>query len=157
MAKIEESVYLSYSQFCVFMSSLDQPYNDWSDRSYTQGFSWRVGSVSFRAIVDQGDHKVNIFLNEEEPALGTEVVRAFRVPFIIKDKNIEVGSISDAIPLEIPEGEYILRVEFVSPSSDGLYEINVRFNKGVCDFEVLRADAEINDQDEFDINAAPAT
>lgn len=79
------------------------------------------------------------------------------MPFIIKDKNIEIGSISDAISLELPRGDYVLRVEFVSPSSNGLYEVNVRFNKGVCDFEILRADAEINDQDEFDINAAPAT
>lgn len=157
MAKIEANVYLSYSQFCVFLSSLDQPYNDWSGRSYAQGFSWRLGSVSFRALVEEGDHKVSVFLNEEEPALSAEVVRAFKVPFVIKGKNIEIGSISDAISLELPRGDYILRVEFVSPSSNGLYEVNVRFNKGVCDFEILRADAEINDQDEFDINAASAT
>jgi hypothetical protein len=157
MAKFEKILYLSYSQFCVFLSSLDQPYNDWSDRNYTQGFSWRLGSVSFRTLVDEGEHKVNIYINEGEPALSSEVVRAFRVPFIIKDRNIEVGSITDAISLELPEGDYILRVEFVSLSSDGLYEVNARFNKGVCEFEVLRADAEINVRDEFDINAVPAT
>lgn len=64
MARFEEVLYLPYSKFCVFLSSLDQPYNDWSDRSYTQGFSWRAGSVSFRALVDEGDHKVNLFINE---------------------------------------------------------------------------------------------
>lgn len=46
MAGFRESIYLSYSQFCVFLSSLDQPYNDWSDRSYAQGFAWRLDRKS---------------------------------------------------------------------------------------------------------------
>lgn len=37
-----------------------------------------------------------------------------------------------------------------------MYEINVHLNLGDCDFEVLRADAEIDEQDEFDIDAVPA-
>ncbi|WP_204127243.1 competence protein ComJ [Pseudomonas ogarae] len=157
MARFEESVYLSYSQFCVFLSSLDQPYNDWSDRSYAQGFSWRVGSASFRALTEDGVHKVNIFINEEKSVLGTEVVRAFRVPFAVKGKSVEIGSISDTVSLELSEGDYALSVEFIDPSLNGVNEINVRLNKGSCDFDVLRADAEINDQGGFDVNAKPAS
>ncbi|WP_024677617.1 competence protein ComJ [Pseudomonas syringae] len=157
MAIFEENVYLSYSQLCVFLSSLDQPYNDWSDLSYAQGFSWRVGSASFRLLVEEGDHKVNIFINEEVPLLMPGVVRAFMVPFTVKGKNIEIGSISDAIHLELPEGDYALCVEFFSPVLNGVNEVNIRFNKGSCGFEILRADTEISDRDDFDINANPAT
>jgi len=157
MAKFEVNVYLSYSQFCVFLSSLDQPYNDWSDRSYTQGFSWRVGSASFRSLVDEGDHKIDLFINEEVPKLSADVVRAFKVPFTVNNRNIEVGSISDVLSLELVDGDYALQVEFVSPHANGLYEIKVRLNKGRCDFEILKADAEINEQGDFDINATPAS
>ncbi|KAA0945251.1 MULTISPECIES: competence protein ComJ [unclassified Pseudomonas] len=157
MARFEEGAYVSYSQICVFLSSLDHPYNDWSDRSYSQGFAWRVGSASFKTLVDEGDHKINLFINEEKPPLSAGVVRAFRVPFTVKDKNVEIGSLSDVIPLELPEGNYALQVEFISPSLDGVCEINVRLNKGACGFEVLRADAEINGQDDFDLDAVPAT
>ncbi len=97
---------MSYSQFCVFLSSLEQPYNDWNDRSFAQGFAWRLGSVSFRALIDQGNHIINFFVNEQAPAISAEVVRAFKVPFTVKDRNIEVGSISDSAPLELPEGDY---------------------------------------------------
>ncbi|UVL09288.1 competence protein ComJ [Pseudomonas rhodesiae] len=88
MARFRESIYLSYSQFCVFLSSLDQPYNDWSDRSYAQGFAWRLGSVSFRALIDEGDHIIRFFINEQVPAISAAVVRAFKVPFSVIDRNI---------------------------------------------------------------------
>jgi hypothetical protein len=156
MARFNESIYLSYSQFCVFLSSLDQPYNDWSDRSFAQGFAWRLGSVSFRALVDEGDHIINFFVNEQVPAMSAEVVRAFKVPFTVRDRNIEVGSISDSVPLELREGDYSLQVEFIMPSSSGAHAINVRLNLESCDFKVLRADSEIDGQGEFDINAVPA-
>ncbi|WP_395609734.1 competence protein ComJ [Pseudomonas sp. B22129] len=157
MAKFEESIYLSYSQLCVFLSSLDEPYNDWSDQSFRQGFSWRIGSVSFRALVDEGDHKMNLFVNEEVSELSADVVRAFKVPFAVKEKNIEIGSVSDVIPLEIPDGDYTLQVEFISPPSNGVHEINIRLNRGVCGFEVLKADGEVSDDNCFDVGALPAT
>ncbi|MDQ0651389.1 competence protein ComJ [Pseudomonas cedrina] len=156
MARFKKSIYLSYSQFCVFLSSLEQPYNDWNDRSFAQGFAWRLGSVSFRALIDQGNHIINFFVNEQAPAISAEVVRAFKVPFTVKDRNIEVGSISDSAPLELPEGDYSLQVEFIRPSSSGVHAINVRLNLGRCDFEVLKADSEIDEQGDFEITAAPA-
>ncbi|TLX58760.1 hypothetical protein DN824_09235 [Stutzerimonas nosocomialis] len=157
MVKFVEGFYLSYAQFCVFQSSLDQPYNDWSDRSYTQGFAWRVGSVSFRALVEEGYHKVNIFIGEGEPELTSEVVRAIKVPFTVKGGNIEIGSISDTIPLELPDGDYAIRVEFISSLVDEAHEINIRLNKGCCAFELVKADAEIVTQGDYDVKAMPAT
>lgn len=107
-------------------------------------------------MVDGGYHIISLFINEQVPAISADVVRAFKVPFSVIDRNIEVGSISSTVPLELPEGDYSLQVEFIRPSSSGAYEINVHLNLGGCDFEVLRADAEIDAQGEFDIGAVPA-
>ena len=63
MAKLVLKINLSYSQLCIFLSSLAQPFNDWSDRHFTQGFSWRNGSVSFKSIAESGEHKINLFVD----------------------------------------------------------------------------------------------
>lgn len=107
-------------------------------------------------MIGEGDNIISFFINEQVPAISAAVVRAFKVPFSVIDRNIEVGSISSTVPLELPEGDYSLQVEFIRPSSSGVYEINVHLNLGGCDFEVLRADADINEQGEFDIDAVPA-
>ncbi|AMK76516.1 MULTISPECIES: competence protein ComJ [Methylomonas] len=157
MSKLGLNIYLSYSQLCIFASSLAQPFNDWSDRNYSQGFSWRPGSVSFRALFADGDHKVNLFINEPIQKLGTECIRAFRVPFESFDGKIEIGSISDLSPLEIPAGKYSLQVEFLNHAEGGVPEINIRFNEGETDFEIIRADVDIELSNEFDLIARPAT
>src|SRR5690554_3017827 len=132
MAKLVLQIYLSYSQLCVFLSSLAQPFNDWSDRNYSQGFTWRDGSTSFRALLEDGEHQVNLFINEPVPELSPNVVRAFKVPFETPDGNIEIASISDSTPLEIPVGKYSLQVEFLAIAENKLPEINIRLNKGSC-------------------------
>jgi hypothetical protein len=156
MAKAEIKIYLSYSQLCIFLSSLGNPFNDWSERNFSQGFSWRPGSVSFRALAEDGDHQVNVFIKEQVPSLPTNCVRAFKVPFETKDGNIEIASISDSAQLEIPPGKYILRVEFLKYVAESLPKINVRFNRGVSGFEVMRADSELDISSEFDLMAQPA-
>jgi hypothetical protein len=100
MAKLVFQIYLSYSQLCVFLSSHAQPFNDWSDRNYSQGFAWRDGSTSFRALLEDGDHQVYLFIDEPVPELDPNIVRAFKVPFETSDGNIEIASISDSTPLE---------------------------------------------------------
>ncbi|TNF78800.1 hypothetical protein FGE05_28170 [Pseudomonas sp. ICMP22404] len=157
MAKLAADLYLSYSQLCIFISSLSHPYNDWSDRNYSQGFSWRAGSVSFRALVEEGEHKIAIFIEEAVPEIDSDVVRAFRVPFDVSDNNVELASISHSVPLELPIGLYILQVEFCGAGGEGIPRINVRLNKGVTSFLILKADAEIEREGDFDLEALPAT
>ncbi|MGD8619977.1 MAG: competence protein ComJ [Gammaproteobacteria bacterium] len=157
MAKFVLRTYLSYSQLCVFLSSLTQPFNYWSDRNYSQGFSWRNGSASFKTLEEDGDHQINLFINEPVPDLSPNVIRAFKVPFETQDGKIEIASISDSTPLEIPSGVYALQVEFLAVEDGMLPEVNVRLNKGVTDFFVLRADDEIEVDGELDLKAVPAT
>lgn len=157
MAKLVLQIYLSYSQLCVFLSSLANPFNDWSDRNFSQGFSWRDGSASFRALLEDGDHQINLFIDEPVPEMASNVFRAFKVPFDTKDGNIEIASISDSTPLEIPPGQYSLQVEFLAVEENRMPEVNVRLNKGSCGFELLKADDQILIEGELDINANAAT
>ncbi|MEM7418713.1 competence protein ComJ [Alteromonas sp. McT4-15] len=157
MANLVLQMYLSYSQICIFLSSLSQPFNDWSDRNVTQGFSWRDGSASFRALTDEGDHKINLFINEPIPDIEDHVVRAFKVPFETLDGNIEIASISDSTPLEISPGKYSLQVEFLQFDDGDMPEINIRLNKVQTDFVILKADEELILDEDLDLEAVPAT
>lgn len=82
MPIVNFELYLSYSQLCIFSSSLDNPFNDWSDRSVSQGFAWRESSASFRSINESGSCRVNMYVEEVVPDLDQDVCRAFRVPFL---------------------------------------------------------------------------
>lgn len=157
MANLVLQIYISYSQICIFLSSLSQPFNDWSDRNFTQGFSWRDGSASFRALTDEGDHKINLFINEPIPDISDSVVRAFKVPFETPDGNIEIASISDSTPLEVAPGKYSLQVEFLQFNDGDMPEVNVRLNKGDADFVILKADEELILKEDLDLEAVPAT
>lgn len=156
MKKFSLKIYLSYSQICIFESSLSNPFNNWSDKSFNQGFSWRDRSVSFRTLLEEGNHLITIFINEPIPELDEDVVRAFKVPLDTSDGNIEIASISDSIPLKIPEGKYVLQIEFLTVSQNKNPEVNIRLNKGETSFLILKADNEIYVDEGFDINSPPA-
>jgi hypothetical protein len=156
MASLTRKLYLSYSQLCVFLTSLDHPFNYWSDRNYSQGFAWRRGSASFRALVEDGDHQINIFINEAVPAISENCVRCFLVPFDASDGNIEIASISDSIALQIPSGDYALQVEFISVIEGVIPEVNVRLNIGSYGYAILKADDMITIEGDYDLMAEPA-
>lgn len=156
MSTANFALHVSHAQICIFESSLDQPFNDWSDKSFSQGFAWRPGSASFRTVLDDGRHLVSLFLNEEVPPLDENCIRAFRVPFEALEGNVEVASVSDSTPLSIPSGSYALQVEMLEPL-DGQAKVNVRLTTGASDFKVLRSDPDLNVPDELDLLALPAS
>jgi hypothetical protein len=156
MTKLAIQLNISYSQICIFRTSLQEPFNDWSDRNCEQGFSWRPGSASFRSLIEAGDHQVNIFINESVPELSENCVRAIRVPFNANDVNIEIASISDSKVLQMVPGDYALQVEFLELIQDTIPEINIRLNKGKSDFVILKADAEIVLTSDFELHSQPA-
>ena len=156
MAKLTIQLYLSYSQICVFQDTLSQPFNAWSDRNVSQGFSWRPSSVSFRSLVDDGEHKVNLFVNEPIHEVNMNVSRAFRVPFETSTGNIEIASISDLFSLEISPGKYLLQIEFFDIKDESMPEINIRFNQGESEFYILKADDDITVEGDLDLMSEPA-
>ena len=72
-------LYASYAQVAIFLSSLEQPFNNWTDRHVAQGFAWREGSVSF-AVTDGGDCFVEILLNDDQSSIVSETIREIWVP-----------------------------------------------------------------------------
>ncbi|WP_312239072.1 competence protein ComJ [Stenotrophomonas sp.] len=155
MSIFQFELYVSYSQLCVFSKGMETPFNDWSDRNISQGFSWRSSSVSFMTILDEGKCEVKMFVDEPITDLGVDVVRAFRVPFSTSNGGVEIASISDGVPIELSPGSYALQVEFLKTDHETQYA-NIRLNKGPGNFEVIRADAGIEPAGELDISGAPA-
>lgn len=148
---------VSYSQLAVFWSSLAQPFNDWTQRHVEQGFSWRPGSVSFKTLVETGLHRVQVDVVDRLGAISEGAVRVIDVPFEVPaDGNIDIASISDAVPLSLPAGLYSLRCEFFS---DALEMRQVRLVFAKADepkFSVVRADDELVLERELLTTAEPA-
>ncbi|ERF85425.1 hypothetical protein JQ559_00985 [Bradyrhizobium viridifuturi] len=150
---------LSYGQLSVFASALKDPYNDWTDQHISQGFTWRPGSVSFSSMVGSGRHSVDIHVVNHAAPVHPNAVRAVEVPFEVPaDGAIEVGSISETVPLELPAGSFLLRCEFFQPS--GTHEderVRLTFaKKDAPRFAVVRADPELSIGDELLKTARPA-
>ena len=149
---------VSYGQLVIFASELRQPFNDWADQHVAQGFTWRPGSVSFRTILEAGQHSVEITVIEGTDAVHPEAVRAVEVPFTVPASGaIEIGSITETVPLSVPAGSYLLRCEFLrSVGVDG-ERVRLIFAKTeVPRFAVLRADPELSINSELLTTAQPA-
>src|ERR1700736_970071 len=102
---------ISHSQICVFDSSLQEPFNNWSKRQVSQGFAWRPGSVSFGTLEEAGPALVNVQIRQQI-RLNARSVRAIQVPFdASKGGIVEVASVADSKGLEMRPGSYSLVFE----------------------------------------------
>ncbi|HEV2681802.1 MAG TPA: competence protein ComJ [Rhodanobacter sp.] len=121
-------LYVSFCQFAIFASHLDQPFNDWNDHQISQGFAWRRNSVSFRTLVEDGVHLIKVALKDEMPPVAEDAIRTIEVPFESpSDGNIELASISDSVAVSLPSGKYMLRCEFFGQISGDENIIRVTF------------------------------
>ena len=137
---------VSYSQLAVFASALTNPFNDWADKHVAQGFAWRPGSVSFRTLVEAGQHCIEIEIADHVGPLDSHAVRVIEVPFEVPDDGaIEVGSISDSLTLSVPPGIYLLRCEFCGPIGTTDEFVHLVFaKKDFPRFAVVRADESLS-------------
>lgn len=149
---------ISYGQLAVFVSSLDRPFNDWTERHVAQGFAWRPGSVSFRTLVEAGRHSIEINVTNRVAAVHAEAVRVVEVPFEVpSDGAVEVGSISEAVQLSLPAGSHLLRCEFLQSADDAIQRVRLTFAvSDLARFAVVRADPELSLDGELLTTAMPA-
>ena len=118
MTSTTVTVDVSYGQISVFVSTLRQPFDDWTDRHFAQGFAWRPRSVSFRALVEAEPHSVEIEIADHAGPLSVDAVRVTEVPFEVPANGvIEVASISDSVLLSLPAGRFLLRCELSGPKT----------------------------------------
>ncbi|MCQ8129770.1 competence protein ComJ [Methylomonas rivi] len=143
MKSINIIISVSYSQLCLFLATIPDPFNFWTDLHVDQGFTWREGSVGFRTLVESGSHSVQLEFVDIFDELDSNAVRAFQVPFSIPiDTNIEVASISDSTLLTLPPENYALRCVFYGAQEDGVEFVKLIFCKAKdAIFSVLRADS----------------
>lgn len=151
-------VYVSYGQICVFASTVQQPFNDWTDRHVEQGFAWRPGSVSFRTMIEAGPHSIEVDLVEKLSKVDRDAVRTIEVPFEVPPgAQVEVGSISETVPISLPTGLFHLRCEFLQSASPQVERVRLTFSKSdVPHFAVTRVDSNLRVGHDLLTSAAPA-
>jgi hypothetical protein len=149
---------VSYSQLSVFLGTLPQPFNDWSDQHVAQGFAWRPGSVSFRTMLEAGPHAIDIEVVDRAGPVHPDAVRAVEVPFeVLADGAIEIGSITETVPLTVPPGAFLLRCEFLrAAGADGQRVRLIFARKDAPRFAVVRADSDLSIDGELLTSAHPA-
>jgi hypothetical protein len=146
MESLEFRIMVSYSQIAVFDRALERPFNDWTRGHVAQGFSWRPGSVGFRTIAEGGQHLVTVRIDANEGEPSQEAVRVIDVPFEVPPGGaVEIASISDGVPLELPSGIYQLRFECYERTNSPSPRIRLLFNPDKNpSFRIVRADSELN-------------
>ena len=157
MTNINLKIPIYYSQLCIFESFLKDPHNNWSKEHVDQGFSWRKNSVSFATLIAEGEHNVNVTLNEliNRDEISRYCVRAFLVPFEISSNTIEVGSVYDTYSLSVIPGKYKLQVEFFE--IDQSYNVKINLSLGSCRHSILRNDGLLIESENFFLEADSAT
>ena len=150
---------ISYSQFVVFRSAIQEPFNEWSEKHVAQGFSWRPGCVSFRTLVEFGVHSLEIAVVERFEALEPEIIRAIEVPFEVSSEgDIEIASISDSVQLTLPSGNYCLRCEFLGDSGEGGQSVRLVFARDEAPrFALVKIDAQLSSNEVLLTNAKAAS
>ena len=148
---------VSYAQIAVYATTLESPFNDWTDKHVAQGFAWRPGSVSFRTLEEAGQHSVTVAIAEHVGSVSADAVRVIDVPFDVPaDERIEIASISDSEEVAIPAGRHLLRCEFLRPRGGTTL---VRFTFGTRDdaaFRIALADADLSQEGGLLTTAEPA-
>ncbi|MEA2554324.1 MAG: hypothetical protein QOJ65_2500, partial [Fimbriimonadaceae bacterium] len=123
-------LYVSFAQVAVFLSSLEHPFNEWTDEHVAQGFSWRKGSVSFRTLEEAGDYAITVNILEELPEVSLGANRVIEVPFEVPEgASVEIASISDSNIVDVPGARYILRYEAFPAEGDTDPSISLIFAK----------------------------
>jgi competence protein J (ComJ) len=130
----------------------------WTDRHVNQGFAWRKGSVSFRTIAGGSRHLVDVIVTSGDVDLSPEAVRIIQVPFEVPSTgSIDIASIADAYPLNLPSAMYALRFECFRPEGGLEPKVNLIFiRRDDPKFEVLRADTELSLTGDLLLTASPA-
>ena len=98
---------IAYSQIAVFNPSLDQPFNNWTEAHFDQGFVWRPQSVSFRTAARTGFGAIKVG-RVGTPQLREDALLAIRVPFVLSEPRLEVASVFKGETLPFEPGEYSL-------------------------------------------------
>lgn len=150
---------ISYGQISVFLSTIPQPFNDWTQAHFEQGFAWRVGSVSFATLKEAGKFIIDVLVTDNIDNNSNNSIRTIEVPFVIpENEQIEIASIADSLKITIPSGKYTLKYELLSQEDASKGHIRLIFRKSETkNFLVMREDKKLIAQENLLITANPAS
>lgn len=134
----------------------NENFNVWNDTHYKQGFSWRPTSVSFGTLDDSPECEVFV---KTDNALeeNYEAIRTIVVPFIVGLNGIEIASIADFKPLEIPLGKYELVFNAIPKTQSSLPTYEFIFIKNDNpSARVIKADDQLSLPENLLMEAFPA-
>lgn len=155
---VQFSLFVSYSQICVFDPNLQNPFCDWTQEHVEQGFAYRPGTVSFRTILEAGQIQLTVEVRDYTGLLTGGVRRAIEVPYSVQEKGaVEIASISEGQALDVPSGLYALRFEdLTAPDAEtGICKLTfLRHSKP--EPMVLQGDDEVTAQRRYLMEARPA-
>jgi hypothetical protein len=149
------SIDISYMQVAVFPANIESPFNNWTNAHVNQGFAWRPGAVSFRAL-ENGPTMVEI-ATADALLLRASTVRAIRVPFDVPSSGeLEIASITDGARWKVEPGEYAIVFE-TGHDSDNSPVCRFTFIRGGDqEPKVLKADGELRVPEVLLMTAEPA-
>jgi Competence protein J (ComJ) len=147
---------VSYGQIAVFDSAFEHPFHNWTDTHFEQGFCWRPGSVCFRVLDEGGKFTVEIAV-ADSAEISPEAIRVIATPFeVLPTGSIEIASISDNVPVNVPPGMYSLRFECFPNLSAWEGKVRLVFARNDNpSFKILRADAAITAREHLLTSATP--
>lgn len=147
---------ISYGQIAVFDPTFEKPFNDWSSRHNSQGFSWRPGSVSFATTEYIGSIKISVIIQKNYHQIN-QAIRVIRVPFVVPDSGqVEVASITNSVIVAMAPGNYSLFFEQNEMISSVDMTANLVFVLGIQEPLVLVADEGLSPQYPLLMEAEPA-
>lgn len=134
---------ISYSQIAIFNPSLDQPFNNWTEPHFNQGFVWRPRSVSFRTAARTGFGTIKVEKADVPPTLRNDALLAIRVPFSVTEPELEIASVFKGQTVPFEPGEYTL---YFQTGRDGTAPwVTLDFVPGeASDAEILRGAEHLN-------------
>lgn len=145
---------ISYSQIAVFNPKLDQPFNNWTQAHFDQGFVWRPQSVSFRTAARTGFGQVSVD-RADTPRLRDDALLAIRVPFVLEGNELEIASVFKGQTMPFEPGEYTLY--FQTGHDDTSPWINLDFVPGTPESaKILKGAEHLKPPAELLMTAEPA-
>lgn len=101
----ERVVHITYGQILVHREGHPAPNRLWSDDHVAQGFAWTEGAVSFGVPDHDGCCRLRVSMGGGPPVEAA--LWAVQIPFESFGK-VEVGTLFEKTPLELPAGRYAL-------------------------------------------------
>lgn len=126
------SVMINYGQLILYLPSVERPGHVWGEPELQQGFAWSPGIVSLGIPEHAFICTVEIDVVEAFTP-SPDAISCLRVPFNLYATPVQVGSVFEYEPVDVPKGRYSLICEVLP--GQGIWEIETGEEKEIGDID----------------------